>query len=53
MAYEKAKVFLFTEQKVLTTDASQARAAGPSHSHLLRPQVTGGWNDTLAEAAAL
>lgn len=40
MAYEKAKAFLFMEQKLLTTDASQARVAGPLHSHLLRPQVT-------------
>lgn len=48
MAYEKASIFLFAEQKLLTTEAPQTRAVGPLHSHLQVPR----WgNSTLAEAA--
>lgn len=48
MAYEKANIFLFAEQKLLTTEAPQTRAVGPLHSHLQVPR----WgNSTLAEAA--
>lgn len=34
VAHEKAHILLFTQQKLLTTDAPQARATEPLQSHL-------------------